>query len=189
MMWAPVAALCAGLVALGLTPGVVWPSLTALAPGATGVARSPGLSAPGTSLPTLAIGLALGVLTIVLLRARGTRRAAPAPVWACGQSADPALRWTSAAFTKPVRLTLGATLGARTEIATVTHGGLVHEVHHHATTPHLFDTALYGPVLRAALAGAARMRRLQSGSLRHYLAYLVGLVVLLLLLARIGALG
>jgi hypothetical protein len=39
------------------------------------------------------------------------------------------------------------------------------------------------------MAGAARARRLQSGSLRLYVGYLVGLVVALLLLARAGALG
>jgi hypothetical protein len=44
-------------------------------------------------------------------------------------------------------------------------------------------------VVRASLSGAAAARRLQSGSLRAYLAYLVGLVLLLLLLARTGVLG
>jgi hypothetical protein len=44
-------------------------------------------------------------------------------------------------------------------------------------------------VVRVALIGASVTRRLQSGSLRMYIAYLVGLVMLLLLLARAGALG
>jgi hypothetical protein len=65
----------------------------------------------------------------------------------------------------------------------------VQEVRHRAVVPHLFDSLLYGPVARVALAGATTARRLQSGSLRTYLAYLVGLVVALLLLARLGALG
>ena len=36
----------------------------------------------------------------------GADAAAPAPTWACGQRLEPALRWTSAGFTKPLRLVL-----------------------------------------------------------------------------------
>ncbi|MCL6559218.1 MAG: hypothetical protein K6U74_10560 [Firmicutes bacterium] len=42
--------------------------------------------------------------------------------------------------------------------------------------------------LIAVFAGAALARRLQSGSLRAYVVYLLALVALLLLLARTGAL-
>jgi hypothetical protein len=54
--------------------------------------------------------------------------------------------------------------------------------------PHLFDTLLYAPALRAALAFAAHARRLQSGHLRTYGTYLGGVLIVLLLLARIGVL-
>ena len=188
-MWAPVAVLGAACLALGLVPGLLLPSLAALAPGGGGLPRDPGLSAPGTSLPTLGIALALAAAVAALLLARGGRSAAPAPVWACGQAIEPPLAWTSAAFTKPVRLTMQELLRARSEVDALTRGGVLHEVRHRASVPHLFDTVLYAPVARAALAAAAGARRLQSGSLRLYLGYLVGLVVLLLALARVGALG
>ena len=80
-------------------------------------------------------------------------------------------------------------LRASSEVDAVTRDGVLREVRHRASVPHLFDTVLYAPVVRAALAGAAGARRLQSGSLRLYLGYLVGLVVLLLALARAGVLG
>ena len=188
-MWAPVAALAAACLALGLAPGLLIPSLAALAPGGPGLPRDAGISAPGTSLPTLGIGLALAVAAGALLRARGGRRAAPAPVWACGQAIEAPLAWTSAGFTKPVRLTMQEMLRASSEVDAVTRDGVLREVRHRASLPHLFDTVLYAPVVRMALAGAAGARRLQSGSLRLYLGYLVGLVVLLLALARVGALG
>jgi hypothetical protein len=102
---------------------------------------------------------------------------------------EPSLAWTSAAFVKPVRLSLGRLLRPeRTEEALV-RNGIVQGIRHRADVPHLFDTMLYAPLLRSALAGASVARRLQSGSLRAYVAYLVGLVLLLLGLARAGALG
>lgn len=188
-MWAPVAGLAAGCLALGVAPGLLFPSLAALAPGGGGLAREAGLPAPGTSLPTLSIALALAVGVALLLRARGGRVAPAAPVWACGQAIEPPLAWTSAAFTKPVRLSVQELMRAHSEVEAVSRNGVLHEVRHRASLPNLLDTAIYAPLVRAALAGAAAVRRLQSGSLRLYLGYLVGLVVLLLLLARTGALG
>ena len=72
--------------------------------------RRPGSTLPGTgSLPDVWIA-------VVARRAHrrcwrscaGRERAAPAPTWACGQRVEPALRWTSAGFTKPLRLVLEA---------------------------------------------------------------------------------
>ena len=55
--------------------------------------------------------------------------------------------------------------------------------------PHLIDEHLYRPVTHAALAGAVHARRLQSGRLGTYIAYLIGLVVVLLAAVRIGVIG
>ncbi len=68
-------------------------------------------------------------------------------------------------------------------------GGVVQEVAYEAEVPHLFDTLIYEPVTAGALRGAAVVRRLQSGSLRTYLLYLLGLVALLVVLVAVrGAL-
>ena len=53
----------------------------------------------------------------------------------------------------------------------------------------MFDTLIYEPVTAGALRGAAFVRRLQSGSLRTYLMYLLGLLALLLALVRVGVLA
>lgn len=188
-MRAAVMALAAACIALGLLPALLLDPLARLAPGGGSLREGTAIQAAGTSLPTLAIALALAVGAALLALARGRRVAAPAPVWACGQALDDRLAWTSAAFTKPVLLTLSSVLRPEREVDVVVQGGVVREVRHHRAVPHLFDSLLYSPVVRAALAGAAAARRLQSGSLRMYLAYLVGLVVLLLALARLGALG
>jgi hypothetical protein len=67
--------------------------------------------------------------------------------------------------------------------------GVVQSVTYQAEVPHLFDTLLYGPVSQAALRAAGVARRLQSGSLRAYLTYLLVLLGLLLALARTGVFG
>ena len=72
----------------------------------------PGLDLPGTgNLPTL------GFLVVVcrpdgapLARPRQPPRRAPAPRWASGQPVEPQLLWTSAGFSKPLRLVLEAVL-------------------------------------------------------------------------------
>ncbi|HEX7582565.1 MAG TPA: proton-conducting transporter membrane subunit, partial [Gaiellaceae bacterium] len=92
-------------VALGVAPGVLFGPLVGLAPWPSAHATQLGLYLPGTgSLPTVGIALVLVAVTIGLALLRGNRRAAPAPNWASGQLVEPALNWTSAGFTKPLRL-------------------------------------------------------------------------------------
>ncbi len=181
----------AGLcVALGLVPGLVLPTLAQLAPGAAGHARLPralGLVAPGTgSYPAFALALALIALTAVLAGLRGSRRTAPAPAWACGQPLVPALGWTEAAFTKPLRLVLESILRPQRELEVVRGGGMVQKISYSGHVPSLVDNLLYEPTIRAGLRLAALARRLQTGDVRTYAAYLLGLVIALLALARIG---
>jgi hydrogenase-4 component B len=139
-------------------------------------------------LPTLALAIGLVLVVGGLWRAARGRRAAPSPAWACGQLIVPAMAWTSAGFTKPLRLFLEAVLRPTRELTVRVERGVVQGVVYEAEVPHLFDTLIYEPVTRSALRGAAVVRRLQSGSLRTYLLYLLGLLALLLVLARSGVL-
>ncbi|MHB8868781.1 MAG: proton-conducting transporter transmembrane domain-containing protein [Thermoleophilia bacterium] len=189
------AALC---VVLGFAPGFLLPHLAALAPGGRGVAAvaaaAPSLtgSMAGTvgtgGLPTVGIAALLVLVTGVLYALRGRRRAPAAPVWACGQLVEDQLLWTSAGFTKPLRLMLEAALRARRVVVVDEQGGVTQRLTYKGVVPHLFDTSLYGPIRRAALTAAGFVRRLQSGSLRAYVVYLLVLVVGLLALDRLGIL-
>src|SRR5207302_304093 len=80
------------------------------------------------------------------------RAAAPAPPWACGQLVEPQLYWTSAGFTKPLRLVLEAILRPQREIEVRVAGGLVQEVSYSGRVPQLLDERLYRPAVEAALA-------------------------------------
>ena len=190
-MRAGMGALAALCVAIGVAPGLVLPTLAALTPGAGGgaLARHAGLQVPGTgSLPTLAIALALVALVALLVRARGTRQAATAPTWASGQAVTPALSWTSAGFTKPLRLVLESVLHPTRELEVVVEHGLVQRIAYSNEVHPLADRLLYERATSAGLRGAALARRLQTGNVRTYAFYLLVLVIGLLALVRTGVL-
>jgi hydrogenase-4 component B len=191
-MRAGMAALAAVCVVLGLVPGLVLPTLAALAPTAAGapLQRHVGLVLPGTgALPALALALTLTGLVTLLARLRRGWRAERQPTWACGQPAAPALAWTSMGFTKPLRLVLESVLRPHREVEIVRAGGMVQQIRHEGHVPALAESLLYEPTVRAGLRLAAAARRLQTGSVRAYAVYLLGLVVTLLVLAASGALG
>jgi hydrogenase-4 component B len=175
---------------LGVAPGLLFGPLAGLAPWAAPEPVRLGLALPGTgSLRTVGLAVLLVGGTVLLVLLRGGRRAAPAPTWACGQRLEPALGWTSAGFTKPLRLVLEAVLRPQREILARSEGGVLQEVAYSGEVPHLIDERIYRPVARTSLRAAARARRLQSGSLGAYVAYLIALVVFLLAAARLGVIG
>lgn len=176
-----------GLVALAVLAGPVVDRLRA-AIGAPG--PEDGLDLPGTgSLRPLALLLVLVAVAGALTRLRGRRVAAAAPTWACGQLVEPPLSWSGAGFSKPLRLILESVLRPRREVAVHAEGGVVQQVVYRGEVPNLIDQKVYRPLEQGALKGSAFARRLQAGSLGAYVAYLGGLVVVLLLLLRVGALG
>jgi hydrogenase-4 component B len=185
-----VVSLAGACVVLGLAPGVLFEPLAELEPWAPAAPSGMGLDLPGTGgLPTGGIALALLALVALLAVLRGSRVAAPAPSWACGQLLGPELAWTSAGFSKPLRLVLEPMLRPERQIAVDVEGGVVTALSYAGRVPHLVEERLYRPVTRVALAAAAHARRLQSGRLSTYVAYLVLTVVVLLAAARVGAIG
>jgi hydrogenase-4 component B len=161
-----------------------------LAPWSAAAPTHVGLRLPGTgSLPTAGIAVALVGFAAGLVLLRGRRSAVAAPTWVCGQLVEPRLNWTSAGFTKPLRLVLEAVLRPEREITVRSEGGLVREVTYTGHVPHLIDVRIYRPVVRFSLLAAGYARRLQSGSLGVYVGYLIALVLILLAGARLGVIG
>ncbi len=183
-------ALAGWCVVLGVVPGPLLARFAAILPGSAHVSGGTQVHPPGTgSLPTLALAAALVGLVAVLRLARGRRAAATAPTWASGQRIEPALNWTGAGFTKPVRLLLESLLRPEREISVHVEGGIVQSVSYTGRVPLLVEERIYRPVVAAALRAAAWARRLQSGRLSVYTLYLAGLLVALLALARAGLIG
>jgi hydrogenase-4 component B len=177
-------------VVLGVAPGLLFGVLVGLAPWSASVPVHVGLDVPGNgSLPTAWIAALLVAGTAALVLLRGRRSAAPAPSWACGQLLEPRLNWSSAGFTKPLRLVLEVVLRPEREITVQSEGGIVRELAYRGHVPHLIDERVYRPLARLSLVAAAHARRLQSGRLAAYVGYLIGLVVVLLAAARTGLIG
>src|SRR5207248_2786896 len=125
-----------GCVVLGVAPGLLFGSLVRLAPWGADMPTHAGLRLPGTgSPPGIGIAVVLVGLTGTLLLMRGRRVAAPSPTWACGQLVETPLNWTSAGFTKPLRLVLEVVLRPRREITTRAEGGVVQEVTYQGHVP------------------------------------------------------
>jgi hydrogenase-4 component B len=189
-MRAAMAALALACVALGLLPALVFRKLVALAPWLTPASPTVSLHLPGTgALPTVGIALSVILLTTVLVVLRGRRSAAPAPTWACGQLVEPELNWTSAGFSKPLRLVLEVVLRPEREIAVRSTGGVIQEVSYSGRVPHLLDERLYRPAVALGLDAAHQARRLQTGRLGTYVGYLIALVLVLLAAVKVGAIG
>lgn len=189
-MRAGLVALALTCVALGLAPGVLFARLAEVEPWAPAATTAIGLQLPGTGgLPTAGLALVLAALFGAALLLRGSRAAAPAPSWACGQLVEPPLRWTSAGFSKPLRLILESVLRPERSVVVRSSGGVVQDVTYSGRVPHLIEERVYRPARHAALAGARHARRLQTGHLGTYVSYLVGLVVVLLAAARLGIIG
>jgi hydrogenase-4 component B len=189
-MRAAVVLLAGTCVVLGVAPGLLFGTLVGLAPWHARAATSVGLHLPGTGgLPTAGFAVALLALTTMFVLARGHRVAAPAPTWASGQLVEAELRWTSAGFTKPLRLVLETVLRPQREIVVRTEGGVVQEVSYSGRVPQLLEERVYRPAVHLALVGAAHARRLQTGRLGTYVAYLIALVLVLLVAAKAGLIG
>jgi hydrogenase-4 component B len=177
-------------VALGAVPGALTTRFASILPGSTHAGNALRVNPPGTGgIPTVALAATVVVLVGALRLARGRRVAASAPTWACGQRVEPALNWTSAGFTKPVRLVLEGLLRPEREISVRVEGGIVQSVSYRGRVPLLIEERVYAPLAGAAVRGAAGVRRLQSGRLGIYVIYLTGLLVALLACARLGLLG
>jgi hydrogenase-4 component B len=175
---------------LGMVPSALINRFAAVLPGSQPLAGGVRLHPPGTGgLPTLALVLAIVVLAGGLRLARGRRVAAPAPTWVSGQAVEPVLDWTSAGFTKPVRLVLETLLRPEREILTRSSRGILQSVSYRGRVPLLIEERVYRPVAASALATARAMRRIQSGRLGTYATYLALLLLVLLACVRVGIVG
>jgi len=184
-MRAGVIALAGACVVLGTVPGLVLTPLLRLRSGPTPAMPAAGLWLPGTGgLPTLGLLTVLGLVTALLVRARGARTA-PAPVWNCGQPDEPALAWTSAGFSSSLLLSARGVVPTERVLEHEYNGNVVTEVRYAQHVPNHFEARIYHPLQQLALRVAHLARRLQSGSLQAYVGYFVVLLIALLVLARV----
>lgn len=185
--------LAAGCVALGVAAGPVGAvfagvardmtrSAPAIAAGTLEAPRAMGVYDPAL-LSLALVGLLVGVFAVARIGARPARRA---PTWTCGILPEPAFEYTATSFSKPLRLFFEPILRPARELHVELHEGtpFPRRITYRSEVDHLFESRVYGPLHRASVAFAQLARRLQQGTLQLYLAYTVGAVIVLLLVAR-----
>ncbi len=190
--------LCVGL---GLAPFAVVPllgsalaGLGGLAPAAVSFTLALPLRVPGTfgqmSAPLLALGLAVLVALIPLaLRVLGAdRRLRVGDTWGCGRIGQTSrMEYTATAFAEPLRRVFAELYRPTQDLSIDFHPAsryFVQSIEYRSEIHPWVERVLYDPLLGGLRGAAARVRRLQAGSVHLYLVYMTLALLLLLTVAR-----
>jgi hydrogenase-4 component B len=193
------AVLAVTCILLGIGASWFLPVFDPITNSAFGIAASPGLVAgngfvlaagsPGSgTVSTAAIALlliALGAVPLLLWYVWGRRTSkSHGPAWDCGLPGLTASNgYTATAFSKPLRMIFAALFRPRREIQAEFEVSPYYPkaIHFESEIEPAFETHFYEPLRQGVLSLAARMRRVQAGSIHLYLAYVFVALILLLL--------
>lgn len=187
----PLAVACVGL---GLAPAVALGPLDVVATQLLGIAVPvgpvAGLAAPGNAhlipLGTFGAMVVLAAVPFLALRWFGSVPERRAPAWVCGWRLVPSMTYGATAFAQPIRLFFRAIIRPETQVERgyALEPYFVDRVRYRGWIPHHFEQRLYGPLTGRILRLAHVLRRIQNGSLRLYLAYVLATLIVLLILTR-----
>lgn len=127
-----------------------------------------------------------GWLAVRLLAGKNSVRRAE--TWACGVTLQSQMEYTGISFTQPLRRVFSAILRPRRVVKAEHEQSpyFVTKISYQSVIPSLIEERLYQPAGRFFLGLANGIRRLQSGSLQLYLAYvLITLIFLLVFSGRL----
>jgi hydrogenase-4 component B len=134
----------------------------------------------------LALALvALGAVPLLLWYTLGRKsKRATGPAWDCGlPGLTSANEYTATAFSKPLRMIFGAIFRPHREIQAEFDVSPYYPkaIHFESEIEPTFEKQFYQPLWEGFLALTARMRKIQTGSIHAYLAYIFVTLILLLL--------
>ncbi len=188
-------------VVFGVAPGLVVSTLDPVVGSLLGgevvgqVSMSGGMIAiPMNSSTSVSSSAFLGVFLILMLVPLGAgfffggklRRRVSA-TWACGlPTIAPRMQYTATGFSKPIRMIFSNVFRARheIEISEETSPYFRPNISYELRTEALILKFLYEPVVRFVVRAALLARRIQTGHIQSYLAYIFITLVVLLLFAR-----
>jgi hydrogenase-4 component B len=189
-MLAPMAALAAGCIAVGLAPAAVAPvfegAARAWAPAAAAPTEPLRDLAPLHALTATGIALALLAVSIAVVAAGRTRRipVASAPTWDCGYAAPSArMQYTASSFAQTLVGFFSWAL--RPSVHAGAPSGLFPAPTKFET--HVPDTVLERAIIPLSRGGARALqwfRWVQHGNVHLYLVYVLATLVILLLVGR-----
>nr|MBI2903753.1 hydrogenase 4 subunit B [Chloroflexota bacterium] len=184
-------------IALGLAPAAVVPLLGRVVAGLGGLPAVAPLFAVNLSLqmphgfaeisPTLAaLGLLIvpGLVPVGMFVLGANRRLRVGDTWGCGRVGQtPRMEYTATSFAEPLRRVFAELYRPTKELTVDFHPDskyFVQAIEYRTDIRSWFEEFLYEPLLNATQWVSRRVRRLQSGSLHSYVAYLFIVLVLML---------
>lgn len=197
-MQAGMALLALGAVGLGIFPVAALRLLEPITTDLTGQAITPSFgltnlaslaTAASSYAPLLLIaGLAVvGLLPWLIARLlTGRGRARISPTWVCGVRLEPRMQYSATGFAKPIRLIFQALIRPQRtiELEQPVSRFFVRSVRYEERVQPIYERHLYQRAVGVLLGFSRRMRTLQSGSTRAYLAYLFVTLLVVLVLTR-----
>lgn len=200
-MLAGMAILAATCVALGVLPFVVVPLLGRALTGLGGLPDTQAaftfgifLRTPGGFGQISPTWIAIGLLTLLGLAALArrlpgvNRSLRTGDAWGCGRIGQtPRMEYTATAFAEPLRRIFAELYRPSQEMTIDFHPEskyFVQSIEYKSGITPLFERWLYEPLIQAVSWMARQVRRVQAGSLHLYLAYVAGILLLLLLATR-----
>jgi hydrogenase-4 component B len=188
-------ALVMGLAAAGIVPvlSTIASSLVNSPDIETAVVNGTILSPPAANHGTVSpLGFAWAFLFLLpiaiwfmLIRSPFQKRIAP--TWACGLSTlSPRMEYTATGFSKPIRMIFRSLIQPRKEIIEETDESsyIKRRVRVRLDVPSPFDRSFYSPLSAFILKSSRSIRKIQSGSINAYLAYIFLALIVLLIFAR-----
>lgn len=189
-----------GCVVFGIWPGLALAVLNPLSVSLVGATTSPPVSlagptmilqsSPSTSLaPSLILVLlatfaGLPIVAGVLMGGRMKTRIAK--TWACGiETLKPRMQYTATGFSKPIRLIFSSIYraGHEVEISEDVSPYFKPEIRYEVTMENVFEEKVYKPLIAFVLSMARFGRKIQTGHIQSYLAYIFVILIILLWLA------
>jgi len=153
-----------------------------------------GPAEPRAAVSLVPVGIlgALLVAAVLALAVRrvlsGETRVRRAPTWACGIVLEPQMEYTPTSFAKPIRIVFSWAVQpfreTEPEYAPASGPYFLRAMRYRAGTRPVIEHEIYRRIELGLIGAAHRLRRLQTGSLRLYLAYLLGALVVLLVWGR-----
>lgn len=130
--------------------------------------------------------LAGGVLLCYLaMRALGPRRLVRGDTWDCGTPLDRRTQYTPTGFSQPLLRVFTKVYAPVTEVREDPRPSpYIRGVRFEQRLPEVFLERFYLPLSAAAIALAMRVKRMQSGSIQAYLAYIMITLIVLLVVLR-----
>lgn len=198
-MHAGMGLLALATLGLGLFPVVLFEALEPVTRSLAGATARPSLGLGGHVLnpdglagsyaPVLVVvGLvALGIVPWLVARLlTGEGRSRVSPTWVCGVDLEPRMQYSATAFAKPIRLIFAALIRPQRviEFKRPVSDFFVSEVRYEEGVHPIYERHLYQRAVGLLTVASHRVSRLQSGSIRAYLAYVFVTLVVVLLIAR-----